>query len=662
VNALLWKLNRVRAMGLPEILYRMRQVLQVQAEARGCGLAKPAPPSEDQGRIWSWEESGVARGIYLDAADRILSGHYDIFSLQNCFLGFPPRWNTDPLSEKISPLEFGKSLNYRDESLVGNIKYLWEINRHLELVTLAQAFHLSQDPKYTQACRTLLQSWFDQCPYPLGPNWTSSLEHSVRLMNWAFAWHLLGGCEGEIFSGVAGQAFKQQWLTSIFQHCHFIAGYFSRFSSANNHLFGEYMGLFVGSTVWPYWQESASWQNRAQAGLEEEAFRQTAADGSNREQAIWYHHEVADMMLLCGLVGRANGLEFPPPYWQRLEAMIGFISAMLDVGGNVPMIGDADDGVMVRFCPDPEFSVYRSLLATGSVLFNRPDFACKAKVFDDKSRWLLGGVGEKVFQGLLATPEPKSPEHSRAFPVSGYWILSKNQDTEREVKLVVDAGPLGYLSIAAHGHADALAMTLSIAGLEMLIDPGTYAYHTEPKWRNYFKGTSAHNTLRLDGLDQSVSGGNFMWLKHASAHCELFEPGIYRDVFVGVHDGYTRLKDSVIHRRQIELDKNLDQILVLDTVECASQHWAELFWHVAESCTVQVQDREVLIRNGKVFTTVSMPQSDWVPNIYTGNEELPLGWISRRFDRKEPTTTIVWAGEVSGGINLQTLFQYHFDI
>ena len=63
-------------------------------------------------------------------------------------------------------------------------------------------------------------------------------------------------------------------------------------------------------------------------------------------------------------------------------------------------------------------------------------------------------------------------------------------------------------------------VTLSAGGREMLIDPGTYAYHTQRPWRDYFKGASAHNTVRVDGLDQSVSGGNFLWTRHARARCE----------------------------------------------------------------------------------------------------------------------------------------------
>ena len=95
-------------------------------------------------------------------------------------------------------------------------------------------------------------------------------------------------------------------------------------------------------------------------------------------------------------------------------------------------------------------------------------------------------------------------------------MLGSRFGTRDELRIVADAGPLGYLSIAAHGHADALAFTLSAHGQELLIDPGTYAYHTEREWRDWFRGTAAHNTVTLDDENQSVIGGNFMWLQRAT--------------------------------------------------------------------------------------------------------------------------------------------------
>ena len=656
MSGIVWKINRLRLMGAPEIIWRVGQTLKAKLEARGIGRAAVSVDRGGSGAPWlAVLPSGFQVDEYSAAANRVLDGRWDVFSLSDVALGFPPRWNRDPKSGREAPLVFGKTLDYRDESITGDIKYLWEPNRHLELVTLAQAYYLTRDLRYLDGCRQLLASWFEQCPYPLGPNWTSSLEHALRLTNWAVTWHLLGGERNPLFEGEVGADFKRLWLDSIYLHCHFIAGHFSRHSSANNHLFGEYMGLFLGTLTWPRWDESATWCARAQEGLEKEALLQNGSDGVNREQAIWYQHEVADMMLLCGLFGRANNREFSVDFWQRLEAMLEFIAALMNVSGHMPMIGDADDAVMVRFSHAPNFNVYRSLLATGAVLFARADFARKADRFDEKTCWLLGDAARSIFDQLRSQSALRdAPGVRRDFAEGGYYILGDRVDTSQEIRLIADAGPLGYLSIAAHGHADALSFTLSAAGREILIDPGTYAYHTQKQWRDYFRSTAAHNTLRVDGQDQSEIGGNFMWMRKARAHCIEISRRGERERFVGEHDGYARLDDPVIHRREIELNKAARCIEIVDVLECTGDHRVELFWHFAEACAVRVEHSGVYVKNGPIGAMLQMSTSDFSLSLLRGTETPIAGWISRHFDDKQPITTAVWTGSISGRTVLRT--------
>ena len=649
-------------MSVGEIAWRTRKALTVRFEKNGIGLARPSATKQAVGGL-PWRpgletDRPLDTPPYRRAADRIMAGRFDVFALKGTTLGFPPSWNRDPKTGTEAPLLFGKTLNYRDTVLVGDIKYLWEPNRHYELVTLAQAFFLTREARYATACRVLLESWFVQCPYPLGQGWSSSLENAIRLTNWAVAWHLLGGAQSELLDGADGNLFRQRWMRSIHQHCHFIAGHFSHHSSANNHLLGECMGLFIGATTWPCWPESTAWQGIARQEFEQQALQQNGPDGVNREQAIWYHHEVADMMLLCGLFARANNMVFSDAYWARLAAMLEFVVAVMDKDGNVPMIGDADDAVMVRFSQEPEFQPYRSLLASGAVLFGRGDFKHCAQRFDHKSYWLLGMSGAVAFSELNSVTSLKTEQSPRrSFDTGGYYLLGDAFGTDREIRIVADAGPLGYLSIAAHGHADALSLTLSAAGHPLLIDPGTYAYHTEEKWRRYFRGTSAHNTVRIDGCDQSLQGGNFMWLRQARAKCEQWEVSQTRDCLVGIHDGYERLPDPVIHRRKIVFDKAALLMIVEDSLECRTEHAVEWHWHFSDECIVRIDDGEVSAQCGGVSMSVTMPQSKATVSLVFGQEDPPLGWISHRFDEKKPAPTIVWREQIFGSIQRTTVFR-----
>lgn len=653
MTSLAWKINRIKLMGVPEVLWRVQQVAQKKVTKLGIGLASepPAPDTSRFGRSFLHDGAGVDVPALAAAADAILAGFWNVFALHAMPLGFPPRWNRDPKTGTDAPMVLGKAIDYRSEKVVGDIKYLWEPSRHLELVTLAAAWRSTNDPRYLEGARTLLASWFDQCPYPQGVHWTSSLELAVRLLNWACAWHLLGGADSPLFTGEGGQRFQRRWLDNVHQHCHFISGYFSRHSSANNHLFGEYMGLFVACQTWPCWQASRRWLDIARHGLEEQAIEQNHADGVNKEQAIYYQHEVMDMMLLCQLVAQANGSSFSQPYMARLEKLADFVAAIMDRNGHVPMTGDADDAQMVRLAYGAGWCPYRSLLASCAILFKRGDLKAKAGAFDDKNRWLFGAEGERAWATL-----PEQAEHPvMAFPQGGYYLLGKNFGQPDEVRLVADCAPLGFLSIAAHGHADALSFTLSVKGQEILIDPGTYAYHTQKQWRDYFRSTPAHNTVTIDGVDQSEIAGAFMWMRKANARALLHRPLDAVQVFEGEHDGYTRLPDPVVHKRRIAFDAEANRIVVTDFLSCIAEHEVLLHWHMSETCSVATTKDGFTVSAQDVTLEFSCAAPGFELALLRAGEEAPFGgWISRSFDVKATTTTARWRGRIKGSASIVT--------
>ncbi|HEX7466427.1 MAG TPA: alginate lyase family protein, partial [Usitatibacter sp.] len=380
---------------------------------------------------------------------------------------------------------------------------------------------------------------------------------------------------------------------------------------------------------------------------------QNAPDGVNREQAVSYQQFELDLLLLPLLAARANGADFPPAYVARIEAMLVYLASVIDSGGNVPMFGDADDGFAVRLDPRPGFSRYHSLLATGAILFGRGDFKAKAGALDDKTLWLFGAGARDAF-AKIDTANARLPVR-REFPDGGYYILGCDFETGDEIRLVADAGALGYREIAAHGHADALSFTLSMAGEEFLIDPGTFAYHTEAEWRAYFRGTSAHNTVRVDGRDQSQQGGNFMWLRKARAGCSQWITSAGEDVFEGWHDGYTALADPVMHRRRIVLDKTTRRIVIEDTLQMEGEHEVEIFLHAHEKCAVSMGTGGTRLARGDRALDIRWPKVRAATTQMLHGSESPIGgWVSRAFDRKEPAPTLVWRARLSGNQRLRT--------
>lgn len=662
MQSLSWYFNRLRRMSAGEVLHRAGRT----GRAIVNRVATTSMRIESMIELDRWPMPWIAppKGLDIDAyrraGDRILAGRHTIFDLEDVDLGRSPAWNRDVLTGTLAPLCRASAIDYRDENVVGNIKYLWEPNRHLHFVTLAQAYALSKERSFANEVRLQLESWLEQCPYARGPNWSSSLELGIRLINWSLAWQLLGGARSPLFDGDSGRCFRDAWLQSIFQHVSHIAENLSRYSSANNHLIGEAAGVCVAAATWPCWPKVAAWGKRCRSILVEEALKQNAPDGGNREQAISYQQFVLDFLLIAGLAVRANDEDFPSTYWERVEAMIDFVASMMDRKGHVPMFGDADDGYVVRLAADAEACPYRSLVATGAAIFHRRDLAEKAEKLDDKSRWLLMSMdGESRFQDLI---DRSSGHYSPrcTFADSGYFILGDGFDTSHEIRLVVDAGPLGYLSLAAHGHADALSIVLSVAGDEILIDPGTFCYHTEPDWRRYFRSTAAHNTVTVDGEDQSVQQGSFMWSNHARIRDAVFEPDATPQRFFASHEGYKRLQDPVVHRREIRYFSEIGQFDIADALTCAGKHDVARYWHFAEHLQPTMTGATIVVRTAAATVLIEPLDVPDSCDVLIASVEPRGGWISRNFGRKVPTHTVRWRNYVAGATVLQTRITCRF--
>ena len=181
----------------------------------------------------------------------------------------------------------------------------------------------------------------------------------------------------------------------------------------------------------------------------------------------------------------------------------------------------------------------------------------------------------------------------------------------------------------------------------MLIDPGTYSYHTQQRWRDHFRGTSAHNTLCVDHLDQSVPGGAFLWNTLAVTRCLGFDLGADEERIVAEHDGYSRLDDPVRHRREVAYQRAARLVSVTDQIRCASVHHIEIFWHFAEGCRLTLEGDAARAIRDDVELELRWPAS-LQARLVRGSEDPPQGLISHRFDEKVPAYALVLSGRIEG--------------
>jgi hypothetical protein len=414
---------------------------------------------------------------------------------------------------------------------------------------------------------------------------------------------------------------------------------------------GEAAGVFIGSTYFHNLKHAARWRGRSREILGEEILRQTYPDGCTREQALGYHLFVLQFFLLAGLVGRWSGEDFPPAYWERLERMFAFVGVLSEGGRTLPMFGDCDDGYVLDL--GGERGDPRRWLAVGAVLYGRADFKAWAGGWSEPALWLLGREGRERFEAILRPEMPVLA--SRAMTDAGYYLLqSGHRDSPDRISVVFDCGELGMGPLAAHGHADALAFTLRAFGEDVLVDPGTYDYFTYPRWREYLRSTRAHNTVVIDGRDQSEMLGPFMWGARATARCLQWEPSAAGGSVASEHDGYTRLADPVVHRRTLELDGPKRELTVRDDILARGKHDVEICFHLAENCRVrQAAPNRYEVDVGPGGVTIELDPRLSVRTL-CGSEEPIGGWVSRGYHRKTPSTTLAGRCAVAGNTSLVT--------
>jgi uncharacterized heparinase superfamily protein len=282
----------------------------------------------------------------------------------------------------------------------------------------------------------------------------------------------------------------------------------------------------------------------------------------------------------------------------------------------------------------------------GGLLLEEPSYLRFSETPTTATRALLSGV--KIMSHEKLKSFPVDVKSSSMFEKGGVAIL---QSDDRRVKLVMDFGEIGYTNIAAHGHADALSVLLALDEQYFLIDSGTYAYHSHERWRNYFRSTAAHNTIRIDKKDQSVMGGRFLWIDKAKVKLLNYELREAKATIEAEHYGYQRLTDPVTHRRGIVFDKKHCEILITDTIKCLGKHDVEIFFHLHQDASIEASGDnfvQAVFHNRRVVFTVL--NSHFIFRVLRGCENPIVGWRSTSFGNKQPINTLC----ISGSIQRQT--------
>lgn len=490
-------------------------------------------------------------------------------------LGLEPNWLKD-------------GLPHDEEWRIAWIKFYFGLE-------LAAAYSETGEARFQQAWEKLVASWMQQAPADFGP----TDAHGRRIQNWIYAWNMFA--DAPHFSGLA-EGLDEKIVASVAEQTRYLRNHLT---AERNHRTLELYALLIVALALP---EAADPDllDFAMEAFYQNLLADVRPDGVHREHSTHYH-----MMVLRSYLGarenvRRFGLSFPRDYDERLERACEFAMHCHRPDGGIPTLSDSDAGN------------YSDLLQLAASMLSRPDFLYAAT---------------SGSQGL--SPEKRYV----SFPDAGYHIQRSgwgqgNTPFEHEGFLIFDCGPLGD---GGHGHYDMLNVEIAARGKSLIIDPGRYTYSEHPpNFRHWFKGTAAHNTVCIDGLDQ-VPYRRGKPKKKPLPQARLLErwsaPGF--DVLYGTAQSHCY---EVIHTRRIFYIAD-EYWVICDSLAGERPHRFDLRFHLAP----EASERAKIVGN-----TVCAPDLTLVFS-HGSSLQIEPGWFAPLYGvkQKAPVVSAVIEGKNS---------------
>ena len=385
-----------------------------------------------------------------------------------------PQWHVLLNGSDASDIPTFK-VHYRNSAnLNDDLRINWELNRLTWLIPSAIHAHSTQDQSARHYVVSALESYLDSDRVGYGTRWNSSIELAMQALSLIIIAGLLDVPE-------TLPALHEQISSALLTRYEWMERFPSKYSSANNHLLAELAALSVVSGVTPSLRsQHAGYVNE----FAHECAKQFNEDGLNAELATDYHLYALDLM--------ATVLYFSPQTPHRgLQELTHKVAqatkSVVDFCGFWPRISDSDHAAVLS-----------------NVTFE-----------ENRAEWLTNFCAS-----LLGAKFASTPGDLLSFKTSGYSFLKSSTETE-EILMLLDHGYLGYGDIAGHAHADSAAIWVWMNHQPLLVESGTYSYHSRDELRDCLRSSMWHNTISLNGASTSTPDGPFLWLREKRASAKL---------------------------------------------------------------------------------------------------------------------------------------------
>lgn len=512
-------------------------------------------------------------------------------------------------------VDLGQPINWFPDT----VSQLWLYNLHYfdYVVPLAQQFIERDDRQIYCLFRRLIRDWLQSNPVARSVAW-DPYPVSLRISNWLKAYSAFEPALRE------DSSFADELRRSLFSHALFLE------NNVEYHLLGNHLiengrallftGLFFTD------KKADDWRLKGEQILWQELQEQFLDDGGHYELSPMYHQIMLHLYQDVMTVLQAAGQTVPEEVTKRVQAMRVWLGQVLHPDGDLALFNDAAFGIA-----GPPTDLLKEMTpANGTALVNEA-----------------------------------RPEALQILSDSGYFTF---RDHSTRNFMIFDCGRLGPDYQPGHGHCDALSYELSLAGQRMIVDSGVGDYYDDLKWRAYYRGTRAHNTVVVDEAEQSEIWGRFRVARRTRPLAvQWADDGAELAYVGGSHSGYQRLPGKVVHQRWVcWIDRSF--WLISDHITGQGEHQAESLIHFHPDVEIvtpplaSASEQGGQVQNGEVTLKI-IPWGVQRVSSYYGESAPIQGWYAPEFGLQLKNT--VWGLHQAGRLPIQfgyILWPYSTDV
>ena len=531
---------------------RLRQDIE---RAFSTGLLRQSDKIKSDVRLLPDENSD----LIIKEAQKILNHEFIIFGyLRANYQSNNFSWSIDPLTDFDWPRTRLGSRDKIHKPYGTDVKTIWEIARFQFLCPLAYAYALTGDKRFPQFAIDKVNSWIDENAFLHRPHWWIPMESAIRLINWCVYFPLLDILEH------TDNSFIKKITQSVFEHLIFIHDNLEVSpSQATNHYLANLVGLIPAKQLFPSIEWAVECTEFATREFYKELLSQFKESGINFEGSLAYHRLSFEMCLMGVALLRNDGFRIPPQIHERLIHISDFTKYYSSTVDSIPLIGDNDSGIFVRFFSGQESNEHQYL-------------GCL-------SDSILKGISQpKDFNDFLCVTHFMHPRPPHKLAThkgdKSYTSTAKLQVRDFDGLVIARSGSDALFfntlqSSQGHTHNDKLSFYPVIDGQLLFLDRGSFSYTGFWRKRHEDRRTASHNCPSLNGWEQNTIWENDPFYNNGEAKCSCStEIKGSQLTILGSHTGYDRYQKSLNVFRRIEWNTADRSIRVTDWLEGKTSH------------------------------------------------------------------------------------------